>query len=154
MLSEMFPAMNYIQIVVSQKSRAVKKTLHYNGDAHQAARALCRPHLNWFQMVRTGHLPWPPPQGTKTKLSLGLKPNTTAGKGCGWWPWLLLPTAVSLWGGSYRTGCLWEGKDGHEVWASCSEEVISYKKKKGRDFQKHWMTRSFPSQLRSCWIRL
>ena len=79
--------------------------LRCNGDTHQAATALkrlCRSHLNWFQMVRTGHLPWPPPQETKTKRRLDLKQNTAVRKGHGWWPWPLLPTTLS------PGGLLWD----------------------------------------------
>lgn len=42
MLTEMFPVGSYIQIVVSQISKEVKKMLHYSGHTHRAAAALER----------------------------------------------------------------------------------------------------------------
>lgn len=126
-LTERFPVMTYIQIVMSQISKKVKNTLHCNGDTHQAAlKKLCRSHLSWFEMVRTAHHPWPPPQEDKTQTQFKTEHSCC-------------------------TGHLWEGK-GLKVWASWSGKGISYKEEKRRGVQTHGRNRSFTSQLRNCWI--
>lgn len=89
----MFPVMRYIQSVVSEISKEVKKMLHYDGDTHQAATALerlHRAHLNLFHMVRMGQFPWPPSQETKTKTQTSFKTKHSCWEG----PRLVGPTAA------------------------------------------------------------
>lgn len=149
-LTERFPVMSYIQIVISQISKMVKNTLHYNGDTPQAAlKKLCRSHLNWFQMLRTGHDPRPPPQEDKTQTQFKTEHS------CLERPWLVALVAANQC--SQPWGLLQDrpplGRKRAQGVGKLKWKGISYKKEKRTDVQTYWRNRSFTSQFRSCWIK-